>query len=228
MPAGTPTARAEPPRDTEPERPAISLEALERAAVPVAPRPAAPAVPGLPSRARRNRWASTSSGRVIDNRYRVLRKIGEGGMGTVYAAEHVEIGKVVAIKILHPHYSTEQELVERFRREARAASRIGHPNIIDVMDFGTTEDGCAYFIMEHLDGIDLADVLSHERRLDPNRSCQITIQICRALAAAHAAGVIHRDLKPENIFLRRARRQGRLRQGARLRRRAQRGPVDPA
>jgi len=122
-------------------------------------------------------------------------------MGTVYAAEHVEIGKVVAIKILHPHYSTEQELVERFRREARAASRIGHPNIIDVMDFGTTEDGCAYFIMEHLDGIDLADVLSHERRLDPNRSCQITIQVCRALAAAHAAGVIHRDLKPENIFL---------------------------
>ena len=104
---------------------------------------------------------------MIDSRYRVLRKIGEGGMGTVYAAEHVEIGKSVAIKILHPHYSTEQELVERFRREARAASRIGHPNIIDVMDFGTTDDGCAYFIMEHLDGIDLADVLSHERRLDP-------------------------------------------------------------
>ena len=138
---------------------------------------------------------------MIDSRYRVLRKIGEGGMGTVYAAEHVEIGKIVAIKILHPHYSTEQELVERFRREARAASRIGHPNIIDVMDFGTTDDGCAYFIMEHLDGIDLADVLSHERRLDANRSCEITIQICRALAAAHAAGVIHRDLKPENIFL---------------------------
>ena len=89
---------------------------------------------------------------MIDSRYRVLRKIGEGGMGTVYAAEHVEIGKIVAIKILHPHYSTEQELVERFRREARAASRIGHPNIIDVMDFGTTDDGCAYFIMEHLDG----------------------------------------------------------------------------
>ena len=138
---------------------------------------------------------------MIDSRYRVLRKIGEGGMGTVYAAEHVEIGKIVAIKILHPHYSTEQELVERFRREARAASRIGHPNIIDVMDFGTTDDGCAYFIMEHLDGIDLADVLSHERRLDANRSCEITIQVCRALAAAHAAGVIHRDLKPENIFL---------------------------
>ena len=141
------------------------------------------------------------TGRVIDSRYRVIRKIGEGGMGTVYAGEHVEIGKDVAIKILHPAYSTQQDLVERFRREARAASRIGHPNIIDVTDFGETEDGCAYFVMEHLDGIDLADVLSHERRLAPERACKIATQICRALAAAHAAGVIHRDLKPENIFL---------------------------
>jgi serine/threonine protein kinase/tetratricopeptide (TPR) repeat protein len=141
------------------------------------------------------------TGRVINNRYRVIRKIGEGGMGTVYAGEHVEIGKGVAIKILHPAYSTQQDLVERFRREARAASRIGHPNIVDVTDFGSTEDGCAYFVMEHLDGIDLADVLSHERRLDCPRACNIAIQICRALAAAHAAGVIHRDLKPENIFL---------------------------
>ncbi|HVZ88498.1 MAG TPA: protein kinase, partial [Polyangia bacterium] len=141
------------------------------------------------------------TGRVIDSRYRLIRKIGEGGMGTVYAGEHVEIGKDVAIKVLHPAYSTQQDLVERFRREARAASRIGHPNIIDVTDFGSTEDGCAYFVMEHLDGIDLADVLSHERRLDPARACGIAIQICRALAAAHGAGVIHRDLKPENIFL---------------------------
>jgi serine/threonine protein kinase len=182
--------------------PGISLAALDRAKVPVGPRPAAgPVVPGLAFPREEESLGVDFVGRVIDSRYRVLRKIGEGGMGTVFAAEHVEIGKIVAIKILHPHYSTEQELVERFRREARAASRIGHPNIIDVMDFGTTDDGCAYFIMEHLDGIDLADVLSHERRLDANRSCEITIQICRALAAAHAAGVIHRDLKPENIFL---------------------------
>jgi serine/threonine protein kinase len=179
----------------------VSLEALAGASVPAASRPLPPAIPGLPFPREEDSMGVDFAGRVLDNRYRVLRKIGEGGMGTVYAAEHVEIGKVVAIKILHPHFSTEQELVERFRREARAASRIGHPNIIDVTDFGTTGDGCAYFIMEHLDGIDLADVLTHERRLDPNRSCQIAIQICRALAAAHAAGVIHRDLKPENIFL---------------------------
>jgi serine/threonine protein kinase/tetratricopeptide (TPR) repeat protein len=140
-------------------------------------------------------------GRVIENRYRVLRKIGEGGMGTIYAGEHIEIRKAVAIKILHPIYSKQQNLVERFRREARAASRIGHPNIIDVTDFGTTEDGCAYFVMEHLDGIDLADVLSHERRIDPLRAVRIGMQICSALHAAHNAGVIHRDLKPENIYL---------------------------
>jgi len=201
-PAPTPAAsHVEPPRGTQPERAAISLEALADAKVSVAPRSLPPAIPGLPFPREEELLGVDFAGRVIDNRYRVLRKIGEGGMGTVYAAEHVEIGKVVAIKILHPHYSTEQELVERFRREARAASRIGHPNIIDVMDSGTTDDGCAYFIMEYLEGIDLADVLTHERRLDPNRSCEITIQICRALAAAHAAGVIHRDLKPENIFL---------------------------
>ncbi|HVR61846.1 MAG TPA: serine/threonine-protein kinase, partial [Polyangia bacterium] len=140
-------------------------------------------------------------GRVIDGRYRIVRQIGEGGMGTVYAGEHVGIGKGVAVKILHPVFSRQQDLVERFRREARAASRIGHPNIIDVTDFGTTEEGCAYFAMEHLDGIDLADVLSLERRIEPERAVQIAIQICRALHAAHAAGVIHRDLKPENIFL---------------------------
>jgi serine/threonine protein kinase len=144
---------------------------------------------------------SDFTGRTIEGRYKILRVLGEGGMGTVYAGEHVEIGKGVAVKILHPQYSRQQDLVERFRREARAASRIGHPHIIDVTDFGTTEDGCAYFVMEHLDGIDLADVLSHERRLEPARAAQITIQICKALEAAHAAGVIHRDLKPENIFL---------------------------
>jgi serine/threonine protein kinase len=161
-----------------------------------APKPAAEA-----PRGRNTPPVTDFTGRVIEGRYRILRVLGEGGMGTVYAAEHVEIGKGVAVKILHPAYSRQQDLVERFRREARAASRIGNPHIIDVTDFGTTEDGCAYFVMEHLDGIDLADVLSHERRLELPRAVQITSQICRALEAAHAAGVIHRDLKPENIFL---------------------------
>ena len=170
-------------------QPQVPLAVLDRAKVPLA----------FPSE--EEAQGVDFTGRIIDNRYQVLRKIGEGGMGTVYVGEHVEIGKGVAIKILHPAFSHQSELVERFRREARAASRIGHPNIIDVTDFGSTEEGCAYFVMEYLDGIDLADILSHERRLEHTRACQIAIQICRALAAAHAAGVVHRDLKPENVFL---------------------------
>ena len=143
----------------------------------------------------------TFVGRVIGSRYRVRNRIGEGGMGTVYAAEHVEVGKLVAVKILHRLFSGEEELVERFRREARAASRVGHPHIIEVSEFGTTAEGCAYFVMEYLEGVDLADVLVREGRLDPARAVRIGAQICQALEAAHAGGIIHRDLKPENIFL---------------------------
>ncbi|HEY4188141.1 MAG TPA: protein kinase [Polyangia bacterium] len=155
---------------------------------------------------RRNKTAPDRSGQtfvglVIDNRYRIRRRIGEGGMGTVYAAEHVDIGKSVAVKILRRQFSGDKQLVERFRREARAASRVGHPHIIDVTDFGTTEDGCAYFVMEHLEGLDLADVLAREGPLDSARATRIAIQICQALRAAHHAGIIHRDLKPENVFL---------------------------
>jgi serine/threonine protein kinase len=122
-------------------------------------------------------------------------------MGAVYEAEHVEIGKKVALKVLHPQYSRQADLVARFRREARAASKVGHPNIVDVTDSGTTPDGDVYFVMERLDGLDLGEVLRHERRIAPDRTVAIGTQICRALSAAHAAGIIHRDLKPENIFL---------------------------
>jgi serine/threonine protein kinase len=140
-------------------------------------------------------------GQILDGRYQVSELIGEGGMGRVYLAEHVEIGKRVAIKILHPVYGRMPDLVERFRREARAASKIGHPHIVDVTDSGTTADGSVYFVMEHLDGVELASVIDREGSINVTRSLRIGIQICRALAAAHAAGIIHRDLKPENVFL---------------------------
>jgi serine/threonine protein kinase len=140
-------------------------------------------------------------GLVVDGRYRVVELIGEGGMGKVYLAEHVEIGKRVALKVLHPSYSRMPDLVERFRREARAASKIGHPHIVDVTDSGTTADGSAYFVMEFLEGVELGSVIEREGALDVGRAVRIAQQICRALAAAHAAGIIHRDLKPENIFL---------------------------
>ena len=140
-------------------------------------------------------------GSDIDGRYRIMELIGEGGMGKVYLAEHVEIGKRVALKVLHPSYSRMPDLVERFRREARAASKIGHPNIVDVTDSGATNDGSVYFVMEHLEGVELGSVIEREGALDVARALRITGQICRALSAAHREGIIHRDLKPENIFL---------------------------
>ncbi len=140
-------------------------------------------------------------GRVLGGRYRVIEPIGEGGMGQVFAAEHIEIGKRVAVKVLQPACSGRPDLVERFRLEARAASKIGHPNIVDVTDLGTTEEGLVYYIMEQLQGVDLAEVLAQERTVEPARAVQISIQMCQALAAAHQADIIHRDLKPENIFL---------------------------
>ncbi|ACY17448.1 serine/threonine-protein kinase [Haliangium ochraceum] len=140
-------------------------------------------------------------GQVIDGRYSIKKLVGEGGMGRVYLAEHVEIGRRVAMKILHPVYSHMPDLVERFRREARAASRIGHPHIVDVTDSGRTREGSVYFVMEYLEGVDVGTVIEREGALDVRRALRVTTQICRALAAAHDAGIIHRDLKPENIFL---------------------------
>ncbi|MEO8702606.1 MAG: protein kinase [Kofleriaceae bacterium] len=140
-------------------------------------------------------------GAEVDGRYRVIELIGEGGMGKVYLAEHVEIGKRVALKVLHPSYSRMPDLVERFRREARAASKIGHPNIVDVTDSGITGDGSVYFVMEYLEGVELGSIIEREGAIDVARALKIATQICRALAAAHTQGIVHRDLKPENVFL---------------------------
>jgi len=140
-------------------------------------------------------------GTLLGKRYEIEEPLGEGGMGRVYLATHVDIGKKVAVKVLHPSYSRMPDLVSRFRREARAASKIGHPHIVEVYDSGKTPDGSIYFVMEYLVGIDLADVLSSEGRLGIERSIRIGIRVCEAVAAAHEAGIIHRDLKPENIFL---------------------------
>jgi len=140
-------------------------------------------------------------GSILDGRYRIVELIGEGGMGRVYLAEHVEIGKRVAVKVLHQVYSRMPDLVERFRREARAASKIGHPHIVDVTDSGRTADGSVYFVMEYLEGVELANVIDREGALDINRALRIVTQICRALSAAHQVGIIHRDLKPENVYL---------------------------
>jgi serine/threonine-protein kinase len=138
---------------------------------------------------------------VLDDRYRVIRIIGKGGMGTVYEGENVKIGKRVAIKVLLPELIRSEEYVMRFQREARAAAEIGHAHIVDVFDFGHTPDGVPYIIMEYLEGEGLDRVLESETRLEPARAVDVAGQVLHALSAAHGAGIIHRDLKPENIFM---------------------------
>jgi len=140
-------------------------------------------------------------GTTVAERYYLRRLCGEGAMGRVYEGQHIDIGRRVAVKILQSSYRHTPELVERFRREARAASRIGHPNIVDVTDSGTTDDGAFFFVMEYLDGINLEDLINREGMLAVDRALLIGAQICRALQAAHSVDVIHRDLKPANIML---------------------------
>jgi serine/threonine-protein kinase len=140
-------------------------------------------------------------GTTVGGRYFVRRLCGEGAMGRVYEAHHIDIGRRVAIKVLHSSYHHNADLVERFRREARAASKIGHENIVDVTDSGTTPDGAFYFVMEFIDGVNLEELIAKEGALPPERALLITAQITRALEAAHAADVIHRDLKPANVML---------------------------
>jgi serine/threonine protein kinase len=140
-------------------------------------------------------------GSTLGGRYYVRRLCGEGAMGRVYEAQHIDIGRRVAIKVLHASFHTAADLVERFRREARAASKIGHANIVDVTDSGTTPDGAFYFVMEYLDGTDLEETIDRDGVLPVERALLIAAQITRALEAAHAADVIHRDLKPANVML---------------------------
>ncbi len=144
-------------------------------------------------------------GQVLAGRYLIQRKLGEGGMGTVYLATHNVLEKQVALKVLHGEFARKPDLVERFMQEAKAASRIRHENVIDVSDFGTTPEGLVFFAMELLQGHDLHEEIARARlagQLLPwQRSKRIFLQICAALSAAHALGIIHRDLKPENIYL---------------------------
>jgi eukaryotic-like serine/threonine-protein kinase len=139
--------------------------------------------------------------------YRIERVVGRGGMGTVYAAEHVYLGRMVALKILQRRYAMRIEAVQRFLHEARAATSINHPNIVEVLDFGPTADGRVYLAMELLDGSDLEKVLEREGRFSLHRSINIVSQIASALAAAHDKGIVHNDLKPANVML--LARQGR-------------------
>jgi serine/threonine protein kinase len=139
-------------------------------------------------------------GTIIAERYRVDSLLGEGGMGKVYAAEHVHMRKQVAIKVLHPEMSTTPEVVARFEREAVAAGKIAHPNVAAATDFGRLENSSFFLVLEYVAGTDLRARIN-EGALSPERAVHIVRQITSAVGAAHAAGVVHRDLKPENIML---------------------------
>lgn len=140
-------------------------------------------------------------GTVINDRYKIIELVGTGGMGSVYLAEHEILRKKVAIKILHYEQSKRKDTVERFKREAIAASNIGQDNIVDVTDFGYTEEGNAYFVMEYVEGRSLADVMKEQPVLPLEFAVSVAAQIAVALYSAHGKGIIHRDLKPENILL---------------------------
>ena len=140
-------------------------------------------------------------GLMLDGKYRLDERLGKGGMGTVYRATHLLIDRSVAIKVLNPHFVEDEEAQERFRREARAAGRLQHQNAVTVTDFGRTEDGLVYLVMELLEGRSLREVLAREAPLDAARAVSLMLQISAAVAAAHEARVIHRDLKPGNIFV---------------------------
>lgn len=140
-------------------------------------------------------------GQVVQDRYRIVRKIGEGGMGAVYEGEHTVIKRKVAIKCLHAQYATNQEMVNRFQREAMAANTVRHPNIVEVTDMGRFDDGAVFMVLEFLEGSELSGLLKKEGALPLSRVVRIIGQACDALAAAHEHNIVHRDLKPDNIFI---------------------------
>jgi serine/threonine protein kinase len=139
-------------------------------------------------------------GQTVGN-YKITAKLGEGGMGVVYLAEHPVIGKKVAMKAIHPELSRNPEVVSRFMIEAKSVNQIGHEHIVDISDFGRTPEGEFYFVMEYLQGQAMADRLKQVQKIPPAQALNIAAQVADALFASHQHGIIHRDLKPENIYL---------------------------
>jgi len=138
---------------------------------------------------------------MLDDKYRIDRLLAIGGMGAVYVGAHTKLKKKVAIKVLRTELANAADAVERFQREAIAASQIGHDNIVEVTDLGTTEGGVAFLVMEYLEGTNLSDAIKKNGPLPVGQACDIAVEILSAMASAHESGIVHRDLKPENIFL---------------------------
>ncbi len=167
------------------------------------------AATGSPEDERVDRRLSDSNqtwlGKVVDGRYRVLDVIGRGGMGVVYRVEHLRMGKMAAMKVLHRDLAQDPDIVARFEREATAVSRLNHPHTVQVFDFGNAQ-GALYLIMELIRGQDLAHLLDRDGPMPWSRAAPLFVQICGALQEAHELGIIHRDLKPENVLITRTSR----------------------
>jgi serine/threonine-protein kinase len=140
-------------------------------------------------------------GSVVADRYHIIKKLGEGGMGTVYLAEHVKMGRKSALKVMNPGMNSDPDAIARFNREASNASRLSHPNICGIYDFGETPDGLIYLAMEFIEGKALTDLIEVDGSLAPARAASIVHQTGDALQVAHDAGIVHRDLKPDNIMV---------------------------
>ncbi len=140
-------------------------------------------------------------GQIISDKYKLLRLLGDGGMGSVFEAEHLQLGTHVAIKVLHAELARRSGIAERFVQEARVSAQIRSPHVVQVSDVDKTSDGVAYLVMELLQGEPLAGVVRRERKLPVGTACEYASQILQGLEAAHALGVIHRDLKPDNVFV---------------------------
>jgi len=138
-------------------------------------------------------------GRVIDDKYRIEAEIGAGGMATIYRATRLQIGDLVAIKVLHSELLREPQFAERFRREAQAAARLKHPNVVAIYDFGVSADGVIYLVMELIEGRNLRTIIKEDGPLPPATAAEIVRQVCAALTEAHRQHIIHRDIKPANI-----------------------------
>ena len=138
---------------------------------------------------------------IAQGKYQIIQKIGSGGMGAVYKASQPNIGRMVAVKILHAKLVSRKDLVERFSREAKALAHLSHPNTVRVFDDGMLEDNSLYIVMEHLEGKNLNQTIRQKGPMSVERALPMMIQVCGALEEAHRAGIVHRDLKPENIFL---------------------------
>ncbi|MEZ4466884.1 MAG: serine/threonine-protein kinase, partial [bacterium] len=140
-------------------------------------------------------------GLTVAGRYRIDRRIGVGGMGTVYLGTHVRVGQRVAVKVLHERYAGDRALTQRFENEALTYARVSHPNLVALHDFGRTPDGCYFMVLEYCPGTALARLVRRHERLDPTLVVEVIIQVAQGLGAAHAAGIVHRDLKPENVMM---------------------------